>query len=157
MGVISAGVALVGAAIYFGGPKDAPQLAPSAVSLGTSPPPSVLASALASAVPHLPASRTPTKRSTINQAEGPGKIESGLEGPNEMPAGQGQLEIHTGRQDAVVTVDGKDLGTGKVLKAFVRPGAHRVMVVWQTQQLRREVEVRVGKTTQFFLGDAWAP
>jgi hypothetical protein len=68
-----------------------------------------------------------------------------------IPKGAGLLEIRTRQPDAVVLLGGRELGTGPVVTAVLKPGQHTVLVRWRGKETAREVTVREARRTRFTL------
>lgn len=157
VGALAVGAALVAAAVYLSPPEGPLNVAPdsSSPSEPTAPGP---------AIPAPPADTGDTATEAddhlgASEEEAAGRVETGLpiEDTGEVPPDQGLLEVRTGRPDAAVSIDGRDLGQGQTIRMFLNPGEHRVMVVWRGKQLRGRVDVSQGKRTRLSLEDAWEP
>jgi len=68
---------------------------------------------------------------------------------------EGELEVVTGEEEAMVTIDGIDIGKGDTARKALRAGTHVVMVVWRGQQVRESVPVKPGRMTRLTVEDAW--
>ena len=158
VGVVAVGGALIGAAIYLN-PADPHDTAAQGSASAT----------VANSIPAIPTpprhddSASPASTQSANPDDSTkrtgGRVETGLpiEGPGKVPADQGLLEVQTGQDGATVSVDGRDLGQGEVIRMFLSPGEHQVMVVWRGKQLRGRVDITKGKRTRLSLEDAWEP
>ncbi len=95
-------------------------------------------------------------------ASSPGKtprVESELSLPEDMHVAPGMsvIEVRPGQQDAIVFVDGTEVGSGDVVRSMVPPGEHDVIVEGKGVELKATVVASATRRTRVSMEGLWAP
>ena len=72
-----------------------------------------------------------------------------------MPRGSGLLEVRTAQPDAVVAIDGRDIGDGNLVQAVLKPGTYNVRARWRGREVELQVNVRPDRRTRVSLEQVW--